>query len=170
MNPSNPHNSNAQAAHTNGHLTSASPQTTESSRPVSNRESVVSEMDDVANGQRSRPSSSQSIARDPSEGLSTRESSDAMGRSGHTTSAAPESEVVSPAPCSFNMDGAGDERPTSSQSRRASKRKSITDEDDFIANNPELYGLRRSVSGMPLTLCAVADAHARHELAPLVEW
>lgn len=38
------------------------------------------------------------------------------------------------------------ERPSSSDSNRAPKRKAAVVEDDFMRADPELYGLRRSVS------------------------
>lgn len=38
-----------------------------------------------------------------------------------------------------------DDRPSSSDSNRAPKRKAAVVEDDFMRANPELYGLRRSV-------------------------
>ena len=48
------------------------------------------------------------------------------------------------------VDGAADvpedDGSSSQESRRAAKRKLGDDEDDYIQRNPELYGLRRSVS------------------------
>ncbi len=38
-----------------------------------------------------------------------------------------------------------DDRSTSRESRRAPKRKAVAEEDEYIRENPELYGLRRSV-------------------------
>lgn len=38
-----------------------------------------------------------------------------------------------------------DDRSTSRESRRAPKRKAPAEEDEYIRENPELYGLRRSV-------------------------
>lgn len=49
----------------------------------------------------------------------------------------------SPAPS--QSDALQDERSTSNSSRRVPKRKAVADEDDYIRENPELYGLRRSV-------------------------
>lgn len=49
----------------------------------------------------------------------------------------------SPAPS--QSDAPQDETSTSNSSRRAPKRKAGADEDDYIRENPELYGLRRSV-------------------------
>ncbi|KAI1337451.1 P-loop containing nucleoside triphosphate hydrolase protein [Xylariaceae sp. FL0016] len=48
----------------------------------------------------------------------------------------------SPAPS--HSDVAQDERSTSDDSRRPAKRKAPVEEDDYIRENPELYGLRRS--------------------------
>lgn len=52
-------------------------------------------------------------------------------------------------------------RPTSSNgSRRALKRKSAqVTEDDFMRDNPELYGLRRSVRSLVTTHCEKANIH-----------
>jgi len=47
-------------------------------------------------------------------------------------------------PPSPQSDGADDTRSSSQASRRASKRKAAVEE-DYIQQNPELYGLRRSV-------------------------
>ena len=49
----------------------------------------------------------------------------------------------SPAPS--QSDAPQDQRSTSSDSRRTAKRKAAAEEDEYIRENPELYGLRRSV-------------------------
>lgn len=41
-----------------------------------------------------------------------------------------------------------DDRSTSRESRRAPKRKAPAEEDEYIRENPELYGLRRSVCSL----------------------
>lgn len=51
---------------------------------------------------------------------------------------------VQPSPQS-QPDEAMEDRPSSSDSNRAPKRKAAVVEDDFMRANPELYGLRRSV-------------------------
>ncbi|KAI0206276.1 SNF2 family N-terminal domain-containing protein [Astrocystis sublimbata] len=43
-----------------------------------------------------------------------------------------------------HSDGHGDDRSASLESRRGPKRKAVTEEEDYIRENPELYGLRRS--------------------------
>lgn len=48
-------------------------------------------------------------------------------------------------PPSQNEDEAPVDRPSSSDSSRAPKRKAVVDEHEFMKANPELYGLRRSV-------------------------
>ena len=55
-----------------------------------------------------------------------------------------EFDLESPPPAETN--GALDDRSTSNDSRRPAKRKAGVEDDDYIINNPELYGLRRSVS------------------------
>ena len=49
----------------------------------------------------------------------------------------------SPAPS--QSDAPQDQRSTSNDSRRTVKRKAAVEEDEYIRENPELYGLRRSV-------------------------
>lgn len=46
-----------------------------------------------------------------------------------------------------NAESSQDARSTSQDSPRQRKRKAGVDKDDFIRDDPELYGLRRSVSG-----------------------
>ncbi|KAI9784544.1 MAG: hypothetical protein M1816_000810 [Peltula sp. TS41687] len=60
----------------------------------------------------------------------------------HSDSPPMESTVDTPA--SPQTHGGSDDRSTSHGSRRSSKRKATVEDDDYIANNPELYGLRRS--------------------------
>ncbi|KAI0484925.1 P-loop containing nucleoside triphosphate hydrolase protein [Xylariaceae sp. FL0804] len=47
-------------------------------------------------------------------------------------------------PARSQSDAPEDERSTSNESRRPTKRKVAVDEDEYIRENPELYGLRRS--------------------------
>ncbi|KAI0128052.1 hypothetical protein F4776DRAFT_664803 [Hypoxylon sp. NC0597] len=47
-------------------------------------------------------------------------------------------------PAASQSDAPQDETSTSNSSRRAPKRKAVADEDEYIRENPELYGLRRS--------------------------
>ena len=46
----------------------------------------------------------------------------------------------------IDIDDGQDSRSSSQASRRSLKRKSTTQEEDYIKNDPELYGIRRSVS------------------------
>ncbi len=59
----------------------------------------------------------------------------------------------SPAPS--QSDGLQDQRSTSNDSRRIPKRKAVAEEDDYIRENPELYGLRRSVCSPMLYSCPI---------------
>ena len=43
-------------------------------------------------------------------------------------------------------------RSTSEDSQRTSKRKATAEDDDYIMNNPELYGIRRSVRTLELSI------------------
>lgn len=54
---------------------------------------------------------------------------------------------VEESPAASHSDAAQDERSASNDSRQSSKRKVEAEEEDYIAANPELYGLRRSVCG-----------------------
>ncbi|KAI2623651.1 CHD1-like protein [Xylaria nigripes] len=47
-------------------------------------------------------------------------------------------------PAASQSDRLRDDRSTSHESRRAPKRKAISEEDEYIRDNPQLYGLRRS--------------------------
>lgn len=51
---------------------------------------------------------------------------------------------MQPSPASHHEEAA-DDRASSSDSNRGSKRKAPVDDEDYIKANPELYGLRRSV-------------------------
>lgn len=54
-------------------------------------------------------------------------------------------------PEQVNADGEREGRSTSQESRRPAKRKAGVEDDEHIINNPELYGLRRSVSKEVMT-------------------
>ena len=58
-----------------------------------------------------------------------------------------------------------DARSSSQDSRRPPKRKAGIEEDEFIMNNPELYGIRRSVCIRSLFLFASRLMHSRLVLA-----
>ena len=55
-------------------------------------------------------------------------------------------------PLRAEPNGDHDDGSTSHDSHRPSKRKATAEDDEFIVNNPELYGLRRSVSLLPSEL------------------
>ena len=97
-------------------------------------------MNDPSKLERSSSSPVERLARGQQNGITQADSSDAADATDKATSAATESNGDTP--MMFQFDGAGDDRP---DPRRASKRKAAVDEDEFIASNPELYGLRRSV-------------------------
>ena len=54
-----------------------------------------------------------------------------------------------------------DDRSTSRESRRAPKRKAVAEEDEYIRENPELYGLRRSVCSLTLLKFFSANLNAQ---------
>ena len=76
-----------------------------------------------------------------------------LGQPGNTESL-PEEDAVGSDDGDFDMEtppladagSPGDVRSSSQDSRRNGKRKAGADHDDFMLENPELYGLRRSVS------------------------
>lgn len=132
----------ADPPYTNGHLSPPSANN-EHARPVtSDSESALSEaLDDpallppaVETGplQNNQPGD-----RYDSEAQSSQDR-DAMG------SDDPDFDMDSPAP--LNGVSPRDARSTSQDSPRSRKRKAVTENDGFMLNDPELYGLRRSVS------------------------
>ena len=59
-------------------------------------------------------------------------------------------EMESPPPPQVHM--TRDDRSSSHDSPRPSKRKAGIEEDEYIMNNPELYGIRRSVGALLLSM------------------
>jgi chromodomain-helicase-DNA-binding protein 1 len=59
----------------------------------------------------------------------------------------PDGDYDSESPPSEQPESDGARSSVSHDSRRALKRKASTEKDDYITQNPELYGLRRSVRG-----------------------
>ncbi|KAI1840610.1 hypothetical protein JX266_013214 [Neoarthrinium moseri] len=109
-------------------------------------ESDLSEVRDTVVIARPLPPAS-AAHRDPSEDNVEMEDQEAIESSESDNDNASEDADFdmeeSPAPS--QSDGARDERSTSNDSQRATKRKvAVVEEDDFIKANPELYGLRRS--------------------------
>ena len=69
------------------------------------------------------------------------DSSDDMDAEGE-----PDGDYDSETPPPVRVDDGRIRSSTSQESKRPSKRKASVEEDEFITQNPELYGLRRSVS------------------------
>ena len=67
--------------------------------------------------------------------------------------------VESPPPPAIHV--TRDARSSSQDSRRPPKRKAGIEEDEFIMNNPELYGIRRSVCTRSLSYFASGLMHSR---------
>lgn len=61
----------------------------------------------------------------------------------------PDGDYDSESPPPAQADSSRSRSSTSQESRRPQKRKASVEEDSFITQNPELYGLRRSVRGIP---------------------
>lgn len=110
-------------------------------------ESDLSEVNET-NALRSSPSSSPS----PSPSSNQHEShqpadpeSDESSNDGDNNASDDADFDMEESPAPSQSDGHQDQRSSSNDSRRVPKRKAVNEEDDYIRENPELYGLRRSV-------------------------
>ena len=133
-------------SHANGKLSPAR-QMNEAREVTSDSDSDLSEPLDLPNGPAQfLNGEEEKVANNQDEGLSGTESSpdeDALG------SDDPDYDLATP---SRPKHGSNDDARSSSQeSPRYRKRKSGVEHGDFMLNDPELYGLRRSVSSPPLT-------------------
>ncbi len=131
------------AAHTNGHLSSRSRNSSESSEMDCEGDTIMSDAHGPS-AHHSTSSHSQHEQNDrPSYPFGMDGASD-LSETLHKDGSAPaDSEAATPA--SLQSHDAPDDQLASHGSRRASKRKTSIEDDEHIANNPELYGLRRSV-------------------------
>lgn len=130
-------------SYSNGHLSppSTKPETNGAVTPES--ESDLSEAIDPPDAPSTFPNSEQNDdGEDDQMRVSDDESSqdeDAVG------SDDPDYNMVTPP--TGNAGSHGDDHSSSQDSPRQRKRKAGPEHDDYMANDPELYGLRRSVSG-----------------------
>jgi chromodomain-helicase-DNA-binding protein 1 len=130
------------SAHTNGYRSPVS-------RKVRDRDDASSVAGSEISGSNEHPhvdasdSPVQSSASQEENGATSEEESNSEEGADKTPSASADSSVESSesSHCSNGRNG----RSMSYDSRRTLKRKANIDDDEHIANNPELYGLRRSV-------------------------
>lgn len=127
----------------NGHLSPPVNTFTNPEPPTSDSESDLSEAVDVPNTSilSSNPEAQEADGKSQSQRMNTESShdEDAIGSDDADydmeTPAAPDPTIT-----------LGDDASSSEDSRRYAKRKVGVEHDDHMMNNPELYGLRRSVS------------------------
>lgn len=126
----------------NGHLSPPVNTFTNPDLSTSDSESDLSEALDVPNASTSSPKSEaqEMEAETPSEGMNSESShdEDAIG------SDDADYDMETSAPAELHV--IRDDPSSSEDSRRQSKRKIGVEHDDHMIKNPELYGLRRSVS------------------------
>ena len=164
---SNPPKSVPHPAHTNGHLSKPSLQAGDPSHPVSEGQGAFPQVGQAPPLDRSASSSSQDLPTKQSNGTLTGQKLGLSTNLYQDESALADTSTDTPT----SRDGV-DDRSASHDSRRASKRKITLEDDEYIANNPELYGLRRSVR-IPsswIDLTRFADFPCRHALGLPVAW
>lgn len=126
----------------NGHLSPPINTFTNPDLSTSDSESDLSEAVDIphASTLSPKPEDQEMEADTPSQEMNSESShdEDAIG------SDDADYDMETPAPAESNI--TRDDPSSSEDSRRQAKRKNGVERDDHIINNPELYGLRRSVS------------------------
>ncbi|KAI9835020.1 MAG: hypothetical protein M1838_005405, partial [Thelocarpon superellum] len=133
---------------TNGHLSPLAANVTTADHAVS--ESEHSGLSDLLAPPKADTSPPSSISRPYDTAGDVSMEFDSPETSGNDVRASTEdADYDLASPTLPQTDGAGDDRSSSHDSRPSTKRKSGLDEDEFIMNNPELYGLRRSGRARP---------------------
>ncbi|KAI9816398.1 MAG: hypothetical protein M1832_005065 [Thelocarpon impressellum] len=130
----------------NGHIPPLA-KTTSTERQSSDSDSALSELADPSHAHGTPPSS---LPKRPSPGPEhpvDQASPESSGGDGRMDSEDAEFDLESPLPPQTN--GAREGSSTSQDSRPAAKRKAGLEDDEYIMNNPELYGLRRSGRARP---------------------
>lgn len=126
--------------YSNGHLSPASNTFTAPRPATTESESDLSEADDIPNASVSSQPGDEDDDQNIQDSKMTPESSheeDAVGSD--------DAEYDMETPPLADQSLTYDHRSSSEDSRRAAKRKASVEQDDFMNNDPELYGLRRSV-------------------------
>ncbi|KAI2466216.1 P-loop containing nucleoside triphosphate hydrolase protein [Annulohypoxylon bovei var. microspora] len=131
----------------NGHT---SPETRPATRIDFDDRASESDLSDVNDNTALRASSSPSspinnqLSRRTEQDLDSQDGADSSENDGVNNASDDADFDMEDSPAPSQSDAHHDETSTSNSSRRAPKRKVTTDEDDYIRENPELYGLRRS--------------------------
>ena len=127
--------------YSNGHLSPPSPKRTPNLTVTPESESDLSEALDLPNAPTPLPNGARHRTREEGIALEAGEESeeDAFGEDD------PDYDMEAPAPANHTP-SRGIPSSSSEESPRQRKRKAAVEPDDFILNDPELYGLRRSVS------------------------
>ena len=136
--------------YTNGHLT-PSRRDFDGGAVAPSSESDLSEAIDIP---KPTPPFRHESSKDSENGYNSREGSVSSHEEDAIGSDDADFEMDSPAPPEIQV--THDSRSSSQDSRRPSKRKAGFEDDEHIMNNPELYGIRRSVSvdgHMPAQSC-----------------
>lgn len=145
---------------TNGHLSPLANHVINAEAVVSESESDLSEIADSHNARHvSTPNGALGLAGSDGTNHTETESSNNDDAAGSEDA---DYDMETPPPLEAR-DGR-DERSLSQESRRPAKRKAGLEDDEHIMNNPELYGLRRSVSRPPLANQSCVDEEIRAEL------
>jgi chromodomain-helicase-DNA-binding protein 1 len=130
---------------TNGHASPADVATATASEPSAHSDSELSDVKEAAVEHPSSDEDAPGEEYDEDEDMAiASESSDDVDAEGE-----PDGDYDSETPPPAAEDRARSS--TSQESRRPPKRKASVEEDDHMAQNPELYGLRRSVRSLYLT-------------------
>ncbi|KAI0889258.1 P-loop containing nucleoside triphosphate hydrolase protein, partial [Annulohypoxylon maeteangense] len=130
----------------NGHT---SPETRSATRMDFDDRASESDLSDVNDNTAPRASSSSSpvnnqLSRDVEQDLDSQGGAESSDNDEPNNASDDADFDMEDSPAPSQSDAHHDETSTSNSSHRAPKRKATADEDDYIRENPELYGLRRS--------------------------
>lgn len=125
----------------NGHLSSPVANVTNGDKIPSHSDSELSDAKDATAEDGSSNDEAQEDTHDEdAQGYSMTDSSEDVDAEGE-----PDGDYDSETPPPAEQEASAAETSSSDTSRRPSKRKASVDDDEFMEQNPELYGLRRSV-------------------------
>ena len=132
----------ADLPYSNGHLSPPSTKPTANVAVTPESESDLSEATDIPNAPPTLPNSEQN---DNGENGRMRASDDESSQDEDAVgSDDPDYDMATPP--TGNAGSHGDDRSSTQDSPRQRKRKAVPEHEDYMLNDPELYGLRRSVS------------------------
>lgn len=127
--------------YSNGHLSPPSTKPATNGAVTPESESDLSEATDVPNPHTAFPNS---VQNDDGEDGEMRDSDESSQDEDAVGSDDPDYDMATPP--TGNAGSHGDDRSSSQDSPRQKKRKAGPEHEDYMLNDPELYGLRRSVS------------------------